>query len=153
MTAVVAEGIEGFRELVGTQLGPTDWIEISQERINAFADATLDHQWIHIDAARAAAESPYGGTIAHGYLTLSLIPYFLPQLIDSRGFSMGVNYGSDKVRFPNPVPVDSRLRATGVIDEVTDVPGGIQVRMTVTIEVEGQPKPACVATMLARRYV
>jgi acyl dehydratase len=149
---LTVDGVDGVKNLVGAELGPTDWVEITQDMVNLFADATGDHQWIHVDVERAKRESPFGGPIAHGYLTLSLVPRFLPQLVRYTGFSMGVNYGTEKVRFPSPVPVGSKLRASTVVDEVTDVPGGIQVRQTVTFEVDGSAKPACVATLVVRQY-
>jgi acyl dehydratase len=149
---VVASGVEGVRALVGRRLGPTPWQSITQQQVNMFADATGDHQWIHVDVERAT-DSAYGGPIAHGFLTLSLIPSFLPQLVATEGFTMSVNYGSDKVRFPAPVPVGSRVRAHAVIDDTVDVTGGIQMRMTLTIEVDGNDKPACVAIVLLRRYL
>jgi acyl dehydratase len=152
-TPIHADGPDGVKALIGQHLGYSDWLEITQERVNLFADATGDHQWIHIDAERAKAESPFGGPIAHGFLTLSLIPMMLPQIFQQRGFSMGVNYGLEKVRFPSPVPVGSRIRAGAQLDEVTDVAGGIQTQMTITLEVEGATKPSCVAVMLARSYV
>jgi acyl dehydratase len=147
------EGVEGFKSMVGKELGPSDWVEITQEMVNTFAEATGDHQWIHVDVDRATRESPFGGPIAHGYLTLSLTPVFLPQLINVTGFSMGVNYGAEKVRFPSPVPVGSKLRALGVVDRVTDVAGGVQAQVTLTFEVAGGTKPACVATIVVRNYV
>ncbi|MEW2385918.1 MaoC family dehydratase [Micromonospora sp. NPDC047707] len=153
MPAAVITGADGVRALVGTALGQSGWELITQDRVNRFADATGDNQWIHVDVARATRDSAFGGPIAHGYLTLSLIPLLLPQIVEIRGFTMGVNYGCEKVRFPAPVLVGSRVRATAVIDEVTDVTGGIQMRITATIEIEGNPKPACVATVLLRRYV
>ncbi len=146
------DGVEGVKSLVGKPLGPTDWITITQEQVDLFADATHDHQWIHVDVERAKA-GPFGGPIAHGYLTLSLLPQFLPGLLEVTGFSMGINYGADKVRFPSPVPVGARLRASAVVDEVTDVKGGLQMQVTVTIEIEDNPKPACVAVVLLRRYL
>lgn len=152
MPVTVVEGVEGVRSLVGQHLGFSDWEQITQERINLFADATGDHQWIHVDVERAKA-GPFGTPIAHGYLTLSLIPILVPQIIDIRGFAMGINYGCDKVRFPSPVPVGSRLRAGAVLDQLTEVPGGIQTQLTLTIEIEGATKPACVAVVLLRRYV
>jgi acyl dehydratase len=152
-TPRTVDGIEGVKSLVGESLGPTDWVEITQEMVDLFADATGDHQWIHVDVERAKRESPFGGPIAHGYLTLSLIPRFLPQLTQFTGFSMGVNYGTEKVRFPAPVPVGSKVRVSAVVDEVTDVSGGVQVRQTVTFEAEGSAKPVCVATILVRQYV
>jgi 3-oxocholest-4-en-26-oate---CoA ligase len=145
-------GVDGVKSLVGQRLGPSDWEEITQERVNLFADATGDHQWIHVDPERAAA-GPYRGTIAHGFLTLSLIPYFLPKILTVAGFSAGINYGCDRVRFPAPVPVGSKVRCTATVDTVVDVPGGVQATMTVTIEVEGQTKPSCVATVLVRHLL
>ncbi|MFD5667709.1 MaoC family dehydratase [Streptomyces anthocyanicus] len=137
---------------VGEQLGYTDWLEVDQKRIDLFAEATGDHQWIHVDPERAAA-GPFGGTIAHGYLTLSLLPLFGPQLIRVDGVKMGVNYGTNKVRFPSPVPVGSRLRATAVVTGVEDVKGGIQVSVAFTVEREGGDKPVCVAESVSRYYL
>ena len=129
---------------VGEDLGSTDWLEVTQERVDAFADATGDHQWIHVDVERARS-GPFGGTIAHGYLTLSLIPYFTPQLfaLDTPGAKL--NYGVNRVRFPNPVRVGSKIRASAQIAEVTDVPAGKQMVTRFTIEIDGEAKPACVA--------
>jgi acyl dehydratase len=152
-TPVTVDGIGAARRLVGTALGPTDWLEITPEMVNAFADATGDHQWIHVDVERAMRESPFGGPIAHGYLILSLTPLLLPQLMKVTGFAVGINYGTEKVRFPAPVPVGSRLRARTVVEEVSDIAGGLQIVQTVTFEVEGSAKPACVATIVVRRYV
>ena len=125
-------------------------MEITQERVNQFADATGDHQWIHIDPERAAAESPYGATIAHGYLTLSLTNMFLPNLITVEQISMGINYGVNKVRFPAPVPVGSRVRVGAELSSVDEITGGVQAVITITVEVEGSPKPACVVESLTR---
>lgn len=133
----------------GTDLGVTDWIEISQEQIDKFAAATLDDQWIHCDVERAAA-GPFGTTIAHGYLTMSLASYFLARLCRVEGISMGINYGANKVRFPAPVPVGSRLRARGEIVEVTEVPGGAQAVIRVTIERDGSEKPAAIVDTVSR---
>jgi acyl dehydratase len=135
-------------DAVGEELGTSDWLEITQQRVDAFADATGDHQWIHVDVERAAS-GPFGGTIAHGYLTLSLIPQLTPQIfvLDTPGAKL--NYGVNKVRFPSPVPVGSRIRATATIAEVTDVPAGKQLVTRYTIETEGQDKPACVAETVA----
>lgn len=133
----------------GRALGPTDWLTMEQERINRFADATDDHQWIHVDPKKAA-QGPYGATIAHGYLTLALVNKFLPELLTVEGATMGVNYGCNKVRFPAPVPVGARLRAHGQVDEVAQAGDGWQATITVTLEVEGAEKPACVATTLSR---
>jgi len=136
--------------LDGSDLGTTDWVEVTQDQIDLFADATGDHQWIHVDVERATSESPYGAPIAHGYLTLSLVNMFLPQLLTVNGASMGVNVGLDKVRFPTPVRVDSRIRGRGEIVGVDEVKGGVQVVVRVTVEVEGSDKPACVADTVSR---
>jgi acyl dehydratase len=136
-------------DAVGTDLGVTDWLTIEQGRVDRFAEATGDHQWIHTDPERAKG-GPFGGTIAHGYLTLSLVNHFLPQLIEVHGIAMGINYGTDRVRFPAPVPVGSRVRAAAVLAGADEVPGGVQARVTVTVEVEGQDKPACVVETLSR---
>jgi acyl dehydratase len=134
----------------GLELGPGEWREITQEQVNRFADATGDHQWIHVDVERARAESPFGGPIAHGYLTLALSNLFLPQLIAVPAASAGVNYGTGRVRFPAPVPVGSRVRGGAEIASVEEVPGGLQTTITITIEVEGGTKPACVIESLSR---
>ena len=151
MTTVI-QGIAGLKELVGEHLGYSDYLEITQERVNTFADATGDHQWIHVDPERAKAESPFGGPIAHGYLTLSLGPTLAPQIMRVDGIKMGVNYGCEKVRFPSPVPVGSNLRLGAELTNVEDIPGGAQVYMTFTYEVEGAPKPSCVASIIFRYY-
>jgi acyl dehydratase len=153
MPPITATGADEVRALTGRHLGHSDWVEITQDRVQLFAEATGDFQWIHVDVERARAESPFGGPIAHGYLTLSLIPLLLPQIVAFEGFAMGVNYGTDKVRFPFPVPIGAKVRAAAVLEEVTDVAGGIQVRLAVTIEADGAAKPACVATVLLRSYV
>jgi acyl dehydratase len=140
-----------LRAAVGSSYGPTDWLTIDQSRIDGFADATGDHQWIHVDAARAAA-GPFGGTIAHGYLTLSLVNLFLPQLVAVPGAKMGVNYGCEKVRFPAAVRSGSRLRGRATIVACDDVPGGVQLTIRITVEIEGADKPACVADTLSRFY-
>jgi acyl dehydratase len=129
---------------VGEDLGTTDWLEVTQERVDAFADATGDHQWIHVDVERAR-QGPFGGTIAHGYLTLSLIPHFGPQLFELETGGARLNYGVNKVRFPSPVRVGARIRARAVITDVSDVPAGRQLVTRYTVEIEGEPKPACVA--------
>ncbi|MFE2675701.1 MaoC family dehydratase [Streptomyces hygroscopicus] len=136
---------------VDEELGPSDWLEIDQKRVDLFADATGDHQWIHVDAEKAAA-GPFGTTIAHGYLTLSLLPSFTPQLLRVENVRMGINYGLNKVRFPSPVPVGSRLRAAGRIVEVTEVKDGVQMTLAVTVEREGGDKPVCVAESVVRFY-
>ena len=150
MTAVFSRPSD-LLKAAGQGLGPTDWLKVEQERINLFADATGDHQWIHTDPARAA-EGPFGGTIAHGYLTLSLANLFLPQLMEVQNVAMGVNYGCEKVRFPAPVPAGSRIRGAGEIISAEEVKGGVQVVVRVTIEVEGGDKPACVVDTISRFY-
>ena len=136
---------------VGEILGKSEWLEIDQERINLFADATGDHQWIHVDPERAAT-GPFGACIAHGYLTMSLVSYFLPQIMDVQGISMGVNYGCDKVRFPNSVKVGARIRGVGEMVSVEEVKGGIQAVVRVTVEIEGQDRPAAVVDTISRYY-
>lgn len=133
----------------GATLGPTDWLIVDQARIDRFAEATGDHQWIHVDAERAR-QGPYGACIAHGYLTLSLVNYFLPRLIEVRGATMGVNYGLDRVRFPNVVPAGARIRGTGEIVAARPVERGAQVTLRVTIEREGETRPACIADSISR---
>ncbi|MEV7615608.1 MaoC family dehydratase [Streptomyces sp. NPDC089799] len=140
-----------LRAGIGVPLGPGDWLEVDQKRIDLFADATGDHQWIHVDPERAAS-GPFGSTIAHGYLTLSLLPSLVPQIMRVEGMRMGINYGVDKVRFPAAVPVGSRLRATAAITSVTEAGGGVQVAATVTVEREGGEKPVCVAETVSRYY-
>ncbi len=152
MTTIL-NGIDELKAHVGQHLGYSDWIEITQEQVNLFADATGDHQWIHVDVERAKAESPFGGPIAHGYLTLSLAPTMVPQVVQVQGFKMAVNYGAGKVRFPSPVPVGSNLRAGVELIGVEDVAGGVQIEMRLTMEVEGAPKPSCVAEVLYRYFV
>jgi acyl dehydratase len=136
---------------VGEHLGTSDWVEITQERVDTFADATGDHQWIHVDVDRACAESPYGGPIAHGYLSLSLLPALGWQIYSTEGATMGVNYGSNKVRFPAPVPVGSRLRLHSVLVEAVQRPdGAVHMVVEQTLEIEGLPKPAVVAETISR---
>jgi acyl dehydratase len=146
------EGIEALKARAGEHLGYSDWLEITQDQVNRFADATGDHQWIHVDPERAKRESPFGGPIAHGYLTLSLAPALLAQVWSVGGVQMGVNYGCNKVRFPAPVPVGAKLRLGAKLQEVEEIPGGAQVVMGLTFEVEGQEKPACVAEAVYRFY-
>jgi acyl dehydratase len=149
MTATVLDGVDAVHKAAGTHLGYSDWLEVTQERVDRFAEATGDHQWIHTDPERAK-DGPFGGTIAHGYLTVSLSNLFLPQIVDVRGFSLGVNYGADKVRFPAPVPVGSRIRGGAELRSVTPIAGGVQVVTVITIEVEGGTKPACVIESISR---
>jgi acyl dehydratase len=152
MTTTV-NGIAELKAKVGEHLGYSDWTTITQEQVNLFADATGDHQWIHVDPERAKKESPFGGPIAHGYLTLSLGPLLMPQILRVEGVKMGVNYGAGKVRFPSPVPVGSKLRLGAELVSVEDVGGGgAQVTMRFTFECEGAPKPSCVAEIIFRYY-
>ncbi|AHH95595.1 MaoC family dehydratase [Kutzneria viridogrisea] len=144
--------LDEVKAAVGQDLGTTDWHTFTQEQVNLFADATEDHQWIHVDLERAK-EGPFGGPIAHGYLTLSMMPKMSSQLWKVEGLKMGVNYGLNKVRFPSPVLVGSRVRGHGVLREVADAPGGLQATIVVTLEIEGQDKPACVAECLVRLVV
>ena len=151
MTTTV-HGLDGVRSLAGKDLGASSWLLVDQERVNTFADATGDHQWIHVDTEKAAT-GPFGGTIAHGYLTVSLVIPLFVELLDIQGVGMGVNYGLDKLRFPSPVRVGSRIRLHATVVSVEDVPGdGVQVSLDFTVEVEGSDKPACIARALYRYY-
>ena len=152
MAQTTVEGVEGVLAVVGQHLGHSEWVEITQEQVNLFAEATGDHQWIHVDPERAQRESPYGGPIAHGYLTLSLVSSLVGQIIEAQGFRMGVNYGAEKIRFHAAVPVGSRVRAAATLDAATPFEGGVQMNLGITMEVEGQEKPAMVASILFRRY-
>lgn len=136
-------------DAVGEHLGNSEWIEIDQSRINLFADATGDHQWIHVDPERAK-DGPFGATIAHGYLTLSLVNQFLPEILEVQGVSMGVNYGCDKVRFPSAVPVGSRVRGSGELMSAEQIKGSVQAIVRVTVEVDGSDRPACVVDTISR---
>jgi acyl dehydratase len=153
MAQTTLDGVDGVLGAVGRHLGASDWLEITQERVDRFAEATDDHQWIHVDVERARRESPFGGPIAHGYLTLSLVSSLVGQIIETTGFRMGVNYGAEKVRFPAPVPVGARIRASVTLEEATPFEGGVQMRLAVTMEIEGGAKPALAAQILFRRYV
>ena len=144
--------VEELKSLVGQEVAVTDWFEISQERVNLFAQATGDHQWIHLDVERARKESPYGGTIAHGFLTLSLLPMIMQSAVSMPESKLSVNYGLNKVRFPSPVPVGSRVRGRMLLQDVEDIQGGAQISWKVTIEREEGDKPVCVAESIARRY-
>lgn len=152
MSPRIINGSAEIKALVGEHLGYSDWLEVTQERVNQFADATGDHQWIHIDVERAKRESPFGGPIAHGYLTLSLAPSLMPQVVVTTGFRMGVNYGCNKVRFMSPVPVGANLRLGVKLLAVDDIAGGIQSTYELTFEVEGAAKPSCVAECIFRSY-
>jgi acyl dehydratase len=138
--------------LKGSVLGSSEWFEVSQDRVNTFADATDDHQWIHVDPERAAAESPFGGPIGHGFLTLSLFVPMWSQILRVTDATMGVNYGLNKVRFPAPVPVGSRIRLTATLLDVEEVKGGLQLVVSGVIEREGSDKPVCVLESLTRIY-
>ena len=142
---------QDLKDQIGTHLGNTEWMVIDQTRIDQFADATDDHQWIHVDSEKAAT-GPFGATIAHGYLTLALVNKFLPDLITVTGTSMGVNYGCEKVRFPAAVVVGSSIRATGDVITVDEVSGGCQIVVRVTIEIKGSDRPACVVDTISRFY-
>ena len=146
--------INGLQELFkaeGETLGTSEWHEVTQDAIDQFADVTGDHQFIHVDVERAK-ETPFGGTIAHGYYTLSLAPMFSEQIVEFTGFAFGLNYGLDKVRFPSHMPVGGKVRMTAEMAEITEIPGGAQVKMKLTFEREGGEKPVCVAESLARVY-
>ena len=148
---LVFETPHQLADKVGETLDTTEWMTIDQDRINLFADATGDHQWIHVDPDKAK-DGPFGACIAHGYLTLSLVNYFLPQIIDVQGIKMGVNVGVDKVRFPSPVTVGSRIRGVGELVSVEEIKGGIQSVVRVTVEIEGADRPACVADTISRYF-
>lgn len=151
MPATVFESAAALTAAIGQPLGETPWLEITQARVNQFADATDDHQWIHVDPVRAK-DGPFGACIAHGYLTLSLAARFMPELIDVK-MKMGVNYGTDKVRFPSPVKVGQRIRGTGQILAVEPTQdGGVQSTLRLTVEIEGQAKPACIVDTISRYY-
>ena len=154
MATRTISGIEELKTLVGEELGASDWVEVTQSRINAFADATDDHQWIHIDAERAKTDSPFGTTIAHGFLTLSLLPHLAAQAYRVEGaIKMGINYGLNRLRFISPVPSGSRVRARFSLQSVEDVAGGVQLTVVATVDIEGGQKPALVAEWLMRYYL
>jgi acyl dehydratase len=144
-------GLDGLRQAEGEVLGTSEWHEVTQKDIDAFADATGDHQWIHVDPERAK-DTPFGGTIAHGYYTLSLAPMLTDEIFAMDGFAFAVNYGLNRVRFPAPVPVNSKVRATAKVAKLEEVPGGAQMTLELTFEREGGEKPVCVAESLVRVY-
>ena len=149
--ATVVNGLDELKSKVGEVLGTSEVVSISQDQVNRFADATGDHQWIHVDVERAKA-GPFGGPIAHGYLTLSLAPMLMEQVLMLKGTSMGVNYGCNKVRFPSPVPVGSDVAMTAKLLTVEDIPGGAQYVVELTFQVQGAAKPSCVAECIYRAY-
>jgi acyl dehydratase len=142
-----------LKSLIGQEVAVSDWVLITQERVQMFAEATGDHQWIHLDVERSRKESPYGATVAHGFLTLSLLPMLMQGAVSMPAFKMGVNYGLNKVRFPAPVPVGSRVRGRMMLMSVEEIPGGVQMIWQVTVECEGSDKPVCVAESITRRYL
>ncbi|KOV92617.1 enoyl-CoA hydratase [Streptomyces sp. NRRL B-1140] len=149
--SITVNGLDELKKLAGGDLGTSEWIEVTQERIDTFADATGDHQWIHVDPERAK-DGPFGAPIAHGYLTLSLFIPLFTELLDVQGVTTKVNYGLDKVRFPSPVKVGSRIRLAAKLAEVQEVPGGVQITVEGAIEIEGGTKPAAVLQSLSRFY-
>ena len=149
----IIQGIGDLKSLIGQEGAASDWFEVAQSRINDFADATQDHQWIHVDVERAKTDSPFHATIAHGFLTLSLLPHLAAQAFKVQGdFKMGINYGLNRLRFVSPVPAGSRVRARFTLQSVEEVAGGIQLTWSVTCETEGGQKPALVAEWLVRYY-
>ncbi|KAB8174015.1 MaoC family dehydratase [Microbispora catharanthi] len=149
---ITVNGLDEIKALAGRDLGHSGWLEITQERVNTFADATDDHQWIHVDPVRAA-DGPFGGPIAHGYLTLSLVIPLFNELLEVRGVKMSINYGLEKVRFPSPVKVGGKIRLAAAVVSVEDVPGdGVQMLLDFTVETDGSAKPACVACVIYRHY-
>ncbi|WP_371398384.1 MaoC family dehydratase [Fretibacter rubidus] len=151
MTVTIIEKPSDLLGKEGMKIGPSDWLEITQERVNTFADATGDNQWIHVDPERAKT-GPFGGTIAHGYLTLSLAAKFMDEILTINGMSMGINYGTDRVRFLSPVLVGKRVRGHGEFLEIKEAGGGFQSVLRVTIEIEGEEKPACVVDTISRYF-
>jgi len=150
----IINGIEELKTLIGQEVAASDWLEVTQSRINDFADVTEDHQWIHIDVDRAKTDSPFHSTIAHGFLTLSMLPHLAAQAFKVEGdFKMGINYGLNRLRFVSPVPAGSRVRARFTLQQVEDVAGGVQLTWSVTCEIEGGAKPALVAEWLVRYYL
>ena len=152
MAKTTIHSLEELKQWVGKEVATSDWLSVDQDRIDRFADATGDHQWIHVDPVRAKAESPFGATIAHGYLTLSLLPHLMLETLEVQGGRMSINYGLNRVRFSAPVRAGDRIRARFTLAELEDIPGGIQLTWHALIEIEGQHKPACAAEMIARRY-
>jgi acyl dehydratase len=152
MAKRVFETVSDLKDMVGKEVGVSDWCEVTQDKINAFAEATGDHQWIHVEPERAKKESPYGTTIAHGYFTLSLAPMLLAEILEVKKRRMSINYGLNKLRFPNAVKVGSKVRMHATLSSMEEVKGGVQLVFTFTFEIKGQEKPACVAEALYRYY-
>ena len=152
MAKRIIQNLEELRKMMGQEVGVSDWHPVTQEAINLFADATMDHQWIHIDVERAKRESPFGGPIAHGYYTLSLAPYLLDKVMDVKEKKMGVNYGLNKLRFTSPVPIPYRVRVRATLAQIEEIKGGVQATFNLQFEVEGKDKPACVAEAIYRYY-
>ncbi len=152
MPKIIIKDLEELKQWVGKEVATSDWLTVDQDRIDRFADATGDHQWIHVDPVRAKTESPFGATIAHGYLTLSLLPHMMMETLDVQGGRMSINYGLDRVRFSAPVRAGDRIRTRFTLASLEDIPGGIQYAWHALVEIEGQHKPACAAEMIARRY-
>ena len=153
MPNLTLHNLDELKQWVGKEVAVSDWLQVDQARIDRFADATGDHQWIHVDPARARAESPFGSTIAHGYLTLSLIPHLMMETLDVQGGRMSINYGLNRVRFAAPVRAGDRIRCRFTLAAMEDIEGGVQLTWHALVEIEGQHKPACVAEMIARRYL
>jgi acyl dehydratase len=151
MAKIVIPGIDRLKEWIGKEVAVTEWMAVTQEHIDEFADATGDHQWIHVDRERAVRESPYGTTVAHGFLTLSLLPHFFKEAVEIQGARMGINYGLNRVRFTGPVPAGARVRARFRLASAEDIEQGVQMAWSVTVEVEGADKPALVAEWVTRR--
>jgi acyl dehydratase len=152
MAKIVIPGIDRLKEWVGKEVALTDWMEVTQAHIDEFADATGDHQWIHVDRERAARESPYGTTVAHGFLTLSLLPHFFMEAVEIQGARMGINYGLNRVRFTGPVPAGSRVRARFALASAEDIDHGVQAIWNVTVEREGEDKPVLIVEWITRRH-
>lgn len=152
MAKTELENPDALKDWVGKDLGASDWVEVTQDQINMFADATGDHQWIHVDVERAKKESPFGGPIAHGYWTVAIMADHMFQILNVKNTKLVVNYGLNKVRFPAPVPIGSKVRAKASVADVREVKGGIEAEFNVAIEVEGTEKPACVAAVIYRYY-
>lgn len=152
MPKITISSLEELGQWVGKEVATSDWLTVDQDRIDRFADATGDRQWIHVDVERARRETPFGSTVAHGYLTLSLANLFLPQLVEIKNMRMGVNYGCEKVRFPAPVKAGKRIRGRGEVVAADKAGEGVQATIRITIDIEGEPKPGCVVDTISRYY-